>query len=422
MSDQRPPRVIVLDGDYDNAIQVATELSEDLDATIVGIGSAGNSRLLRSKYCDIGVTADPEADGYGEELLEIIWSHEPDVVLPVGYQSVVTLDGLRDRLPGSIRCCLPPTEPLSTAVDKRATLSLADDCGIDTPDDYTTQVTTLDEQGRPGSIDQLPFPVFLKARHECGETMTAKVDEPAAFWSTYEDLAEEATDDILVQEFIDDPRTFGCGVLYCDGDLKMLFEHEELRSVPRAGGSGTRVRIYRHPALEAATIALLDGLDWNGPALVEFKRRPDGSFVLMEVNPKLWASYALASQSGYRFVSSIVSELLDLPWEPSTCQPAQVGEMVFPLRELYFSYSHESESLLRSIVAMAYPPARIDLNFRDPISWFTPPSGDAEADAEPPVRGSDADTRSAQGGSEENLTVDADDPDIDRETVANGDR
>jgi len=34
------PRVLVLDGDNVNTLSVARELSEDLDATIIGVGTA----------------------------------------------------------------------------------------------------------------------------------------------------------------------------------------------------------------------------------------------------------------------------------------------------------------------------------------------------------------------------------------------
>lgn len=365
------PRVMVLDGDYDNAIQVATEVSSDLDVVVIGVGTSTESRLLCSKYCDVGATVPTTGEGYAEALLSVVRQYRPDVVIPVGYRSVTALDEVRDRLPDGVERCLPPSRALSAAVDKRRTLELASELGIDTPDDYTHVVADADDR-TADSVRDLTYPVFLKARHECGENVTAVVDDASSFWPTYEELAERA-DDVLVQEYIDDPRTYGCGVLFVDGSLRMLFEHEERRSVPRQGGSGTRVRIFREPKLEAASLELLRALDWSGFALVEFKRADDGSFVLMEVNPKLWASYALASQSGYRFVSRMVAETLDMDWN-GRAQPDQTGEMVFPLRELHFALTHSDESLFRAALTMLWPPARWDLHLHDFRSWFTLPA------------------------------------------------
>jgi len=379
------PRVMVLDGDFDNAIQVATEVSTDLDATVIGVGTTERSRLLCSRHCDVAATVAVSGDGYSEALLSAVREHRPDVVVPVGYDSMTAIDSVRDRLPQDVNCCLPSSSSLATAVDKRRTLALASRLGIDTPADFTEAVAAAERS--PDAVRDLPYPVFLKARHECGGNVTAVVQEPRSFWPTYDDLAETADDDVLVQEYIDDDRTYGCGVLFMDGSLQMLFEHEERRSVPRQGGSGTRVRIFRDPELEAASLELLRALDWNGFALAEFKRRPDGSFVLMEVNPKLWASYALASQSGYRFVSTMVVRSLDLPWREPV-EPSQTGEMVFPLRELNFALTDANESLVRSGLSMLWPPARWDVNFRDFRSWFTPPAGDAAAERDSAEAGS----------------------------------
>jgi predicted ATP-grasp superfamily ATP-dependent carboligase len=378
---------MVLDGDYDNAIQVATEVSTDLDATVIGVGTSTESRLLCSKYCDVGETVPTTGDGYAEALLEVVREHRPDVVVPVGYRSLTTIDAVRDRLPHGVESCVPPSRALAMTVDKRRTLELASELGIDTPDDYTAAAASADER-RPEAVRDLPYPMFLKARHECGENATAVVDDASSFWPTYEELAERADDEVLVQEYIDGPRTYACGVLFVDGSLEMLFEHEERRSVPRRGGSGTRVRIFRDPKLEVAALELLRALDWSGFALVEFKRADDGTFVLMEINPKLWASYALASQSGYRFVSRMVAETLDIPWTGPE-RPDQTGEMVFPLRELYFALTNADESLVRAAATMLWPPAQWDLHLHDFRSWFTFPTdqGETEADASQPTGG-----------------------------------
>jgi len=378
--DRSRPTVMVLDGDNDNAIQVATELSEDLDAEVVGVGTSNWSRLLRSRYCDVGVTTVPASEpGYADQLLDAVEAHRPDLLIPVGYHSVAAVDGIRDDLPDAVECWLPPSDSLDVAVDKVATAELAAELDVGTPTSFTDRVAALDERGRPGEIGSLPFPLFLKARHECGKNVTAEVERPGAFWATYDDLVgERGVQEVIVQECIPGERTYACGLLYDDGAPQLLFAHEELRSVPREGGSGTRVRLFRDPRIETAAIRLLDSLDWHGPALVEFKRCADGSYALMEINPKLWASYALASQAGYRFVSTCARRALGLDEERRSHPPDATAEMVFPLRELYYAARTDDESLLRSAAAICWPPARLDLNLRDLGAWLTPPAAVVE--------------------------------------------
>jgi len=94
----------------------------------------------------------------------------------------------------------------------------------------------------------------------------------------------------------------------------------------------------------------------------------------MEINPKFWASYALASQCGCRFASTMVALALDLETVPRGRSDRR-GERVFPLRELaYWSEHRDEESLGECLRAMLWPPARPDINLTDPAAALTAPA------------------------------------------------
>jgi predicted ATP-grasp superfamily ATP-dependent carboligase len=378
------PRVLVLDGDYPTSLTIARELSTDLDATIIGAGTARYSRLCRSTYCDVAVTVPPTGDpGYLEALWAVIDAHRPQVLLPVGYESASALQSVRDDLPRCVAVPLPDPDAFEAAADKRTTMERAAGLGIDVPDDYSRLVREADAAGRPpGTLDALEFPVFCKARREAGggHATTARVDEPARFWRVYDRLRVVApTAEVLVQECIDgSASTYGCGLRFENGEVALRMCHEERRSVPRRGGSATRIRLRRDPDLAFAASELLRDLDWHGVALVEFKRRESGELVCMEVNPKFWASYALASRYGYRFASQVVAAALDLDERLEPRSPAQQGEMVFPLRELYHyarNRGNEDERLLDSLRTIAKPGAAWNVDRADLGAWLTPPIG-----------------------------------------------
>jgi len=141
------PRVLVLDGDNVNTLSVARELSEDLDATIIGVGTAPYSRLLRSNYCDVGATAPaPTDDGYADSVLRLLIQYRPDVVLPISYESVAMLDAIRTDLPDHVSLPIPRSESLDTAKDKHAALAAGGRIGVDTRRNTrgpSTTVTTL---------------------------------------------------------------------------------------------------------------------------------------------------------------------------------------------------------------------------------------------------------------------------------------
>jgi predicted ATP-grasp superfamily ATP-dependent carboligase len=119
---------------------------------------------------------------------------------------------------------------------------------------------------------------------------------------------------LLVQEYVGgDPATYGYGFLFLDGEPVLAFGQQELRSIPRSGGSGTRVRALQNHELKLASEQLLSEIGHEGIALVEYKKRSDGSFALMEVNPKFWASYSLASKCNHHFAAKLVGARLDIP-------------------------------------------------------------------------------------------------------------
>ncbi|MBI4229552.1 MAG: ATP-grasp domain-containing protein [Planctomycetes bacterium] len=79
--------------------------------------------------------------------------------------------------------------------------------------------------------------------------------------------------------------------------------HRRTLEYPAAGGPSARCETARWPDLEEAAIALLREAGWVGPAQVEFRRDArDGSFRLLEVNPRLWGSLPLARLAGVNLV------------------------------------------------------------------------------------------------------------------------
>lgn len=371
-----PPTVMILGRHHVYALQIAAELSQDLDATIVGVAEEKTSPIVQSRYCDTGVVVPPaeeDRDRHAAVVLRAIERYAPDVVLPVGHLTVEVLDDIRAEIPDGVAYRLPASDALETAFDKGETAAVAEGVGIRTPEEYGRLPTGPDADPRLDA-SELPYPVFLKAEKEAGRNIVSKADSEADLWEAYEELRDrEEGGDIIVQEYVEgDGHTYATGLLFDDGTPELEFGQEEVRSIPRQGGTGTRVRILRDDQLAAKSKALLEALDWNGVALVEYKRAENGEWVLMEINPKFWASYALASRHGYRFASTLVASSLGLLSDSFEASPSAEGEMVFPLREVYFSLKHDEESLLRSLASIAWPPARVDIDPRDLRAWVAP--------------------------------------------------
>lgn len=362
--------VMLLDGSYEHTLAMASEIKQDFpgQTTILVVGKSADDLVLRTRYCDVPIVIpSPGAPDYPAQLTAKIHRYAPDVVIPVGYHSVSTLAALEEDLPASTAILLPPTESIDIALNKTRTLRLADELGIRVPTDFTHLVRTAIRNDDQSGLNSLPYPVFLKLAQEIGGNLTGTANSSSELVNKFKMMASEGYgDDILVQEFIDtEVFTYGCGLLYCEGEPVLEFQHVETRSVPRLGGSATRVHIESHDEVSESSRSLLDALGWEGPALVEFKKDSSGNMVLMEINPKFWASYALASRNGYRFGSSIVEHTTGMK-PRSEHTPQSTGKMAFPLREMRFAVKHRAtESLMQSILAILFPPAPWDIRLKD---------------------------------------------------------
>ena len=106
---------------------------------------------------------------------------------------------------------------------------------------------------------------------------------------------------MLAQEFIEGAGA-GYFALTNEGELRMEFAHRRIRDVrPTGSGSALRESVRPDARVKEAALAILRALRWHGVAMVEFRRKADGTPVFMEVNGRFWNSLPLAVYAGADF-------------------------------------------------------------------------------------------------------------------------
>ena len=271
-----------------------------------------------------------------------------DLIVPVTDEIILPLSEARARFAGVCRLALPDTRALATALDKRATLELAE--GLDIPVPRTALVANIDEA--LAAAEDIGWPVVLKPqssrvyrtekdpkRTEKDPKRTEKEPkrtekEPkrtekdpktgeqgkvAAFGVSYAADPEtlttqvgrlEGRSGILVQEYC---RGTGIGIelLMDRGRPLAAFQHRRVREVPITGGASSyRDSVPLDPVLLDHAVRLLGALDWTGLAMVEFKAG-NKRHALMEVNGRIWGSLPLAVKAGMDFPARLVDLCLN---------------------------------------------------------------------------------------------------------------
>jgi hypothetical protein len=100
-----------------------------------------------------------------------------------------------------------------------------------------------------------------------------------------------------LQEFIAGPTYLVGGVFDRGAPVRIYAAEKRAQHPPRTGGA-IHLRSTDDLALLGLGIRALRALAWTGLASVDVMSRPDGRPVLLEVNPRLWGSYAGAASAG----------------------------------------------------------------------------------------------------------------------------
>jgi len=305
--------IIVLDGNENQAVAAVRSLASAGHEVVVGAetswSKAGWSRGCRSTF----TYPSPEHDiaGFLDSVVRTLLSARGAVVLPMTERSLLPLSRERARVRAAGgRMVLPDHERVLQACSKPATSALARQLAIAVPETVTLGGDPV-EAKRISS--ELAYPVVLKPAmsHEPGGQQVRSTGAPlyasnaAEFVESWRVLMQRCAT-ILVQPFIPGGGT-GYFALVRHGEVLAEFAHRRIRDVrPTGSGSAVRESIAMTERLREPSRRLLRALSWHGVAMIEYRQRPDGELVFLEVNGRFWNSLPLAVAAGVDFPRLLV--------------------------------------------------------------------------------------------------------------------
>lgn len=204
-----------------------------------------------------------------------------------------------DKFADLLHIGCPPPAIARRVLDKTATLAIAQSCGVKTP--RTALVSRSSELH--DLVGSFSFPWILKPAQkethveEVKSCTLTSIDEVAIRFPAGREFAQP----MLVQEYCAGTGV-GVEILLDHGECMAVFQHRRLKELPYTGGfSVIAVSETPNPSLVQSSLALLQAMQWDGVAMVEYKVDSDGQAVLMEVNGRYWGTIALAIAAGVDF-------------------------------------------------------------------------------------------------------------------------
>jgi predicted ATP-grasp superfamily ATP-dependent carboligase len=291
--------VFVTDGLLRKSVVVCQSLGRrGVDVTIgstTRLSPAFFSRFCQEQMVYPSPVTQPEA--FVATLLRYLSQHHHDVLLPTDDATLSLISRYRDAFERVTHVPIPQPRQLAYGLDKARMMVLAERLGIPHP---RTGFVQNREQAQ-AFAEQLGRPVLIKPRSSSGGRGIA-YPEPGAVgdaWSAANALHPYP----IVQELIPNgPRYDVCVVVDRQGEAVASFVQKELRHFPVRDGMSTLQESVRRPDLVERTLTLLREIGWYGLAEVEYMEHPEtGEALLLELNPRFWASIRLAVSCGVDF-------------------------------------------------------------------------------------------------------------------------
>ncbi|MBI4767076.1 MAG: ATP-grasp domain-containing protein [Deltaproteobacteria bacterium] len=321
-------KVFITDGNTRAALAITRSLGREGAEVIVG-AEKHPCLASRSRYCNKEfLYPDPRIDyqQFTEAICRAVKIGRPDILLPV--TDITTMMVTENKADLSNYCAVPfpDYESVSQAADKFNLMKLAEGLGIPIPRTIYLEGPTNLEVAYSHCCS-IGYPIVVKPSRSRIRTETGWKISGVLYAKDEKELKAilaESGDHkefpLLLQERV---QGEGVGVFLCidRGEVVAAFSHKRLREKPPSGGvSVLRESIFMQPELRDYSKRLLKTLNWQGVAMVEFKRESStGQYKLMEINGRFWGSLQLAIDSGVDF--------------PTILAKIAVGEKISPIRD-----------------------------------------------------------------------------------------
>ena len=272
--------------------------------TIKGLRELDGKENIELHPCPITAFSD-----FTNWLKAKLSSDKKLLILPINEAIVYACDAIRiEHSELADRFIMPSHASLSYTLSKFNATQAAQKAGIETPETFFIK--------NPSSLiletpkKQLQYPLILKwdnvlnttGKYEKGGLRV--VENKAVLEDAIAELAPSNCG-IILQQMVPG-HGVGAFFLRQNGKIVLRFAHRRLHEVPWTGGVSSYCESSDDADVLAAGERLLDAINYEGLAMVEFRKQKGEPPVFLEINGRLWGSLGLALKAGADFPRAMV--------------------------------------------------------------------------------------------------------------------
>jgi predicted ATP-grasp superfamily ATP-dependent carboligase len=291
--------VLVTDADQRQAVAACESLGiagyRVGTTSSTGFAPAQWSRFSQARFR----TSDPRSDdrSFAEQLSAIASRGNFAAIVTGSDRSLVSISSHRELFPETLELGLPPHDVVEACVSKIGLLKGAGQAGLAS----RTSVVCHDLAEALDAAKEIDYPVMIKAGGMIhSENGRVPRWQSVMAWdeSTIQARAPEFGYPFLLQAR-ERGAIVSVGGVFADGRLVASATSRYIRTWrPDAGSVSYSETIDPPPHLLTAVEKLLGSMGWQGIFELELIERPDGGFVAIDLNPRLYGSLALALDAG----------------------------------------------------------------------------------------------------------------------------
>ena len=149
-----------------------------------------------------------------------------------------------------------------------------------------------------------------------------------------------------------------------DGKVKVVVPHVKFREWPLSGGYTTRAKTINESKLIDYTTKIMEGLNWNGEAGMEWKYdSKTDDYIFLEMNPRFEGSLDIAVKSGVNFPKMLIDTMDSVPLSKQNFKPEIHYRWFF--RQDFSLFLHKPYGITKLICESLNPNVHGELSIND---------------------------------------------------------
>ena len=277
MSDMKKLHILVMSSSWQAAlacIQSYGRRGHTVSILPTPAYSPNDSSVYVKNKCTLPGT---RIDEWAGELLRLVERMGIDLVIPISDVDAAIVATAKQLTQNGKAFIVSSPDAIAVTRSRNRTVELCKTLGIDTPKTLFVTHETAAEAAR-----NLGYPCFLKLSGSVASYGVFRISGEAELAKRLETIPRHA--EMQIQEMIDSD-VFGVTGFALDGNVQetFAFRRENIEIRPGTAGYITRVADAR---LDDMLSKIAIGLRWSGGIDLDLLQRSDGTYLLMEINPR----------------------------------------------------------------------------------------------------------------------------------------